>query len=111
MTWYFPYPIRHAPLEEGETDGVEYKFIDRAGFDEMAAAGGFVEYATVHGNSYGTGKDDLLALLDAGTDVILDIDVQGAGQIRESMEGEGVFIFILPPSMEECKGKARKARP
>ncbi len=93
---------------EGETDGVEYRFIDKERFDEMASSGGFVEYASVHGNSYGTGRSDLMGLLDAGTDVLLDIDVQGAEQIRTSMEGEGVFIFILPPSMDECGERLKK---
>ncbi len=93
---------------EGETDGVHYNFIDKARFDEMASSGGFVEYASVHGNNYGTGRSDLMALLDAGTDVLLDIDVQGAEQIRASMEGEGIFIFILPPSIYECGARLKK---
>ena len=100
------YTTRRA--REGETDGVHYRFIDKERFDDMASSGGFVEYATVHGNSYGTGRSDLRKLLDAGTDVLLDIDVQGAEQIKKSMEGEGVFIFILPPSMAECEARLNK---
>ena len=96
------------PPREGETDGVHYRFIDRERFDEMVASDGFVEYASVHGNSYGTARSDLEALLQAGTDVILDIDVQGAEQIRANMQGKGVFIFILPPSMEECEARLKK---
>jgi len=85
-----------------ETDGVEYHFIDDATFDAMVERGEFFEYASVHGRKYGTSKVDLEEMLDAGIDVMLEIDVQGAGKLRKSMEG-GVYVFIVPPSIEECR--------
>lgn len=87
---------------EGEIDGIHYKFVDDATFDEMESAGEFVENALVHGNRYGTSGSDLLKLLNEGTDIMVEIDVQGASQLREKFE-EAVFIFIVPPSVEACK--------
>ena len=87
---------------EGEVDGVHYKFVDAAAFDEMERAGEFVENALVHANRYGTSGSDLQKLLNEGIDVMVEIDVQGAAQLREKF-GEAVFIFIVPPSIEACK--------
>ena len=70
----------------------------------MIEAGDFVEWAVVHGNFYGTSRRRLEGLLEEGFDVLLDIDVQGAGQIRKSCSG-GAYIFILPPSLEVLKGR------
>lgn len=86
----------------GEIDDVHYTFVDAAAFRAMAAAGEFVEWAEVHGNFYGTSRRRIEELLQAGTDVILDIDVQGARQIRRSLPG-CLLLFILPPSMEVLK--------
>ncbi|HHL39525.1 MAG TPA: guanylate kinase [Deltaproteobacteria bacterium] len=94
------------PPREGEVDGIDYRFVDAAVFDEMVRTDRFVEYAEVHGNRYGTSARDLAALLDSGEDVILDIDVQGAEKVRRSVEG-GVYIFILPPSLETCEARLR----
>ena len=83
---------------KGEVNGVDYSFISRGKFGKMIERGDFVEWAEVHGNLYGTSGERLENILDSGSDVILDIDTQGANQIRKSFSG-GIFIFILPPSM------------
>ncbi len=90
------------PPRPGEQDGVDYRFVDDATFDRMVEQDEFVEYATVHGRKYGTGEKDLKDLLASGVDVLLDIDVQGAEKIAKRIEG-GVFIFVLPPSIEACR--------
>ena len=81
-----------------ETDGKDYHFVDQNRFDQMIAADEFLEYATVFGNSYGTPKADVLALLDAGRDVLFDIDWQGTQQITAAAASDLVSVFILPPS-------------
>lgn len=86
----------------GETDGVHYTFVDEDEFRSMITDGEFVEWAEVHGNFYGTSKKRIEDMTDAGYDVILDIDVQGARQIREHFP-DSVLIFVLPPSMEVLK--------
>ena len=83
----------------GEINDLEYTFISKQEFQSMIKRKEFVEWAEVHGNLYGTSRKRLNNLLNAGFDVLLDIDTQGAGQIKESCR-EGVFIFILPPSMK-----------
>lgn len=90
------------PPREGETDGVDYHFIDNAAFDGMVESDEFIEYACVHGRKYGTSKADLEKLLDEGFDVLLEIDVQGAEKLRKVME-EAIYIFIIPPSIEACR--------
>ncbi len=87
---------------QGEVDGVDYLFVDDRAFDEMARKGDFIEYAEVHGRRYGTLLKDLISELARGKDVLLDIDVQGAEQVRKILE-YGVYIFIVPPSIEECE--------
>ncbi|OGW24874.1 MAG: guanylate kinase [Nitrospirae bacterium GWC2_42_7] len=83
----------------GEVNDLDYTFISKQEFQSMIKRKEFVEWAEVHGNLYGTSRKRLNNLLNAGFDVLLDIDTQGAGQIKESCR-EGVFIFILPPSMK-----------
>jgi guanylate kinase len=92
------------PPRVGERDGVEYHFVDTEKFDAMAKAGEFLEHFTVHGNRYGTSRDELNRVLDRGTDVILEIDVQGAAEVRRRLDG-GVYIFVLPPSIEACRAR------
>ena len=89
---------------EGEVDKVHYHFVDRESFEELIEADGFMEYANVYGNFYGTPKENVLGWLDEGTDVILEIDVQGAMQVKKTYP-EGVFIFILPPSIAELRNR------
>jgi guanylate kinase len=83
----------------GEVDGEDYHFIDEAGFREMVSGDAFFEHARVFDNFYGTSRQGVIDQLDAGLDVILEIDWQGARLIREQMPGV-VSIFILPPSCE-----------
>ena len=93
----------------GEEDGRDYSFVTERVFRAMIRRGEFVEWAEVHGNLYGTSKKRLQALMRSGFDVILDIDVQGARQIRDSIDG-GVFIFILPPSMKTLRERIEKRK-
>jgi len=92
---------------KGEIDGVNYFFIDEKTFDEMVARGEFLEYASVHGNKYGTPKQFVEDQVNKGEIVILEIDVQGALQVKK-IYNEAVFVFLLPPSMEELKNRILK---
>jgi len=83
----------------GEEDGREYFFVSRDTFEEMVAAGEFLESACVHGNFYGTAKNQIVAETGAGADIILEVDVQGAASVRKLLM-DSVSIFILPPSYE-----------
>lgn len=85
----------------GEEEGREYFFVDRPGFEAMIAQGHFLEWAEVNGNLYGTPKAAVMAALDAGKDVLFDIDWQGAKQIAEAAPADSVRVFILPPSWED----------
>jgi len=91
----------------GEVDGVNYFFTDVATFERMIDEGGFLEHAKVYGNYYGTPKSFVKENLLAGRDVILEIDIQGALQVKEKFD-EGVFIFIVPPTMEELKRRIQR---
>ncbi|KKL68704.1 hypothetical protein LCGC14_2122320 [marine sediment metagenome] len=82
----------------GEQDSVDYNFVGKDEFKRMADSGEFVEWAEVHGNSYGTSKSMLEALMAEGSDIIHDIDVQGAAQLRKVLP-EAVYIFIMPPDI------------
>lgn len=90
------------PARPGEEHGRDYYFISASEFEEMREAGEFAEWAEVHGNSYGTALKTLEGYRKEGTDVILDIDCQGARQLKERYDG-GVYIFILPPSFQELR--------
>lgn len=89
---------------EGEVHGVSYYFATKEEFLQKIEAGGFLEYAEVFGNYYGTPKIEVLELLDEGIDVLLEIDVQGALQIKD-VYPEAVLVFILPPSMAELRAR------
>ncbi|MGB1871287.1 MAG: guanylate kinase [Candidatus Puniceispirillaceae bacterium] len=86
------------PARPNEVDGRDYHFVSQQRFDEMIAAEAFLEYATVFGNSYGTPKADVMAVLDAGSDVLFDIDWQGTQQVANAARDDLVSVFILPPS-------------
>jgi len=86
----------------GEVDGRDYRFIDVAEFERLKAAGELLEWAHVHGNLYATPKAPVAAALEAGEDVLFDIDWQGARQVRSSFPAVST-IFILPPSMAELR--------
>jgi guanylate kinase len=95
------------PARTGEEDGLDYNFITREAFERMIAADAFLEWADVFGNYYGTGKDETVARLTAGEDLVLVIDVQGAQQVRERVP-ETVAVFMLPPSFEILEQRLRK---
>jgi len=90
----------------GEADGRDYNFVTRAEFDAFRLEGGFLEYAEVHGNYYGTSAAVTQELTDAGNDVILEIDVQGAAAVMENIP-DSISIFILPPSFEALAERLR----
>ncbi|WP_078681741.1 MULTISPECIES: guanylate kinase [Clostridium] len=92
---------------QGEIHGKNYYFISREEFEERIKNNDFLEYAEVYGNLYGTPKSKVIEMLEKGKDVILEIDIQGALKVKEAFP-EGVFIFILPPSMEELKKRIIK---
>ncbi|MGM0378246.1 MAG: guanylate kinase [Bacillota bacterium] len=89
---------------EGEIDGENYHFLTKDKFEEKIENDEFLEYAKVYDNYYGTPKEYVLEKISRGEDVLLEIDIQGALQVREKYP-EGIFVFILPPSMEELKAR------
>lgn len=91
----------------GEVDGINYHFIARDTFEARIAEDGFIEHARVYDNYYGTPKANVMAALEAGEDMLLEIDIQGAMQVRERMP-DGIYVFILPPSMSELKNRIIK---
>ncbi|HEY8965852.1 MAG TPA: guanylate kinase [Candidatus Methylacidiphilales bacterium] len=96
----------------GEIDGEDYHFLTKESFEAKIAAGGFIEHACVHGNYYGTLKQTVLDAIAEGTDVLLDIDVQGAASIRQNADpriaSSLVDVFIMPPTFEELERRLRK---
>ncbi len=99
---------------DGEKDGVDYYFLDAADFLKRVQAGNFLEHATVHGNSYGTLKSEVLNKLRSGKDVLLNIDVQGAATIRARAEDDEdirkslVTVFLAPPSFAVLEQRLKK---
>lgn len=89
----------------GEEDGREYHFVTRERFEQLIASGEFLEFAEVHGNLYGTSISESEKLFNAGKDVILEVDVQGAVQIMDKKSVDSIGIFILPPSFEVLKAR------
>ena len=95
------------PKRPGETNDVDYHFVDDAEFDRLIADGEFVEWAPVFGSRYGTPKAPVKAALKAGRDILFDIDWQGTQQLQAAMGEDLVTIFILPPSMPELERRLR----
>lgn len=95
------------PMRPGEEDGVHYHFVDRARFLAMVEAGAFLEHAQVFDHYYGTSQQAVEDQLRAGQDVILEIDWQGAAQVRRLMP-DCETVFILPPSREELERRLRR---
>lgn len=87
-------------IREGETDGIDYYFVNEDEFKKEINKNSFLEYALVHGNYYGTLKKEVEKKLNDGFDVILEIDIQGALKIKEE-NLDAIFIFVMPPSMRE----------
>lgn len=94
------------PPREGEVDGRHYHFISHAEFESMIAHGDFLEYAEVYGNYYGTSSGWIRSRLAEGRDILLEIDWQGARQVRKAFP-DAVGIFIVPPSIEELERRLR----
>jgi guanylate kinase len=94
------------PPRNGEVDGVDYRFISRDEFLRVRAERGFLEANEVHGNWYGSPRDQVRNALVAGRDVILKIDVQGARVVKEQVS-EALLIFVIPPSLEELFERLR----
>lgn len=94
-----------------EVDGVDYNFLSREAFEAQIAAGEFLEYAKVHSNIYGTRKREVYTQLAAGRDLLVNLDVQGAGIVREVAQNDPVLraslvtLFIMPPSREELHAR------
>jgi guanylate kinase len=100
------------PPRKGEENGVDYHFLSHERFTQMIERGEMLEYALVHGNYYGTLKATVKEALEQGTDVLLDIDVQGAATIRKTddamVRDSLVDVFIMPPTIEELEKRLRK---
>ena len=88
----------------GEVPGVDYNYISKEEFEKKIENDDFLEYAQVYDNYYGTPREFVIEKLAKGEDVLLEIDIQGALQVRNKFP-EGVFVFILPPSMKELKNR------
>ncbi|MFI5142784.1 MAG: guanylate kinase [Thermoanaerobaculales bacterium] len=92
-----------------ERNGVDYHFVDRPAFERMIANREFLEYAEVHNNLYGTSRGEVEGRLDRGCDVFLDIDIQGARQVRASIP-DAVKVFVFPPSFAELRRRLVERR-
>jgi len=94
------------PPREGEVDGEDYYFLSRDTFDSRIEKGEFAEWAEVHGNLYGTLRDEIDRLVNSGKDVMLEVDVQGMRSLKQVFE-QTVTIFIMPPSLEALEQRIR----
>jgi len=92
---------------EGEREGIDYHFISADEFQSRLERGEFLENADVHGHLYGTLREDAVRVLNSGSDILLEIDVQGALQVREKMP-ESILLFVAPPSFEELEQRLRE---
>jgi len=95
------------PLRGSEQNGKHYHFIPLDEFNRMIAAGEFLEYANVHGNCYGTAREFLRQAGRKGNDLLLDIDVQGAAQIKRNLTTHSISIFVLPPDRKTLEWRLR----
>lgn len=105
--YYYSVSTTTRSPREGEVDGVNYHFATREEFEDLIKSDGMLEYAQYCGNYYGTPKKEVEKKLSEGKNVILEIEVQGAMQVKE-IAPEGVFVFILPPSVSELKKRLLK---
>lgn len=94
------------PPRPGEREGVDYYFVERAAFEALVAEGAFLEWAHVHGDLKGTSRAELERARREGVDLVLDLDVQGAAQVRARCPG-AVSVFVLPPSAQELERRLR----
>ena len=103
---YFSVSATTRKPREGEVDGVHYHFLTKERFEELISADRFLEYAQYAENYYGTPLDPVLDQLEQGNDVILEIELQGALQVKKRMP-QAVLVFIAPPSFEELEDRLR----
>jgi len=96
------------PPRANEVDGQHYHFVSESRFDRMVREGALLEHATVFGNRYGTPRAPVEAALAAGRDIVSDIDWQGTQQLAQSVRGDLVAVFILPPSMAALEDRLRR---
>lgn len=92
------------PMREGEIEGEKYNFVSREHFEEMIKCGQLLEYNLFLGNYYGTPKEPVINCIESGKDIIIEVDVNGAEQIRKKIP-DAVSIFIMPPSLEVLKNR------
>ena len=106
---YFSVSHTTRTIRSGETGGRDYHFVDRPAFEQMVVNGEFIEYAHVHGQMYGTSREEVLTRLSRGEDVILDIDVQGARQIagNHELRPHSLSVFLFPPSFQELENRLK----
>ena len=97
------------PKRAGEKKGVDYHFLSRKEFQQMLDKHQFLEWANVYGNYYGVPKDEITSALSKGVDTIVKVDVQGAATIKKILP-QAVFIFLMPPSVEELEKRLRRRR-
>ena len=102
--WHFVVTATTRPIRPGERDGIDYIFLDEPTFLRMKSQGEFVEHAQVYGRWYGVPRSQVAEGLEAGKDVILKIDVQGAATVKK-MAPDALFIFMMPGSMDELKDR------
>ena len=102
--WHFVVTATTRPIRPGERDGVDYIFLDEPTFLRMKGQGEFLEHAQVYGRWYGVPRSEVTNGLEAGKDVILKIDVQGASTVKK-MAPDALFIFMMPGSFEELKDR------
>ena len=95
------------PKRAGEKNGVDYHFLSRKEFQQMMDKHQFLEWANVYGNYYGVPKDEITSALSRGVDAIVRVDIQGAASIKKILP-HAVFIFLMPPSVEELEKRLRK---
>jgi guanylate kinase len=98
------------PPRPGEWRGRDYRFVTPAAFQRLRRAGRLLEWASVHGQWYGTPKDPVLRALARGRHVVLCIDVQGARQVRRALGARAVLVFLLPPSMRRLRARLLRRR-
>ena len=106
-SFYYSISATTRAPREGEQDGVNYHFMTKEEFEQRIAQGGMLEYAQYCGNYYGTPKKEVEQMREAGRDVILEIEVEGAMKVR-ALCPDAVFLFIAPPSVEELRRRLNK---
>ena len=104
--FHFSVSMTTRPPRPSEVDGVDYRFVTREEFEEAVAADELLEWAEYGGNLYGTPRGPVVARLEAGQNVLLDIENDGAGQVKRSYP-DAILIFLAPPSLEELEHRLR----